>query len=79
MSQTIIGLAMNADDQASLYDVYELFHKDSGVEQTGYIMQFLWRDSTSSYDIVGPSYISSETLMPKLFIRVCLRPLNFSR
>ena len=27
-SQTIIGLAMNAEDQASLHDVYELFHKD---------------------------------------------------
>ena len=40
-SQTIIGLAMNAEDQASLHDVYELFHKDKPVEQTAYIMQFL--------------------------------------
>jgi len=39
-SQTIIELAMNADDQASLHDAYKLFHKESAVEQTGYIMQF---------------------------------------
>ena len=54
---------MNADDQASLHDVYEL---DSAVEQTGNIMQFLWRDLTSSYDIVGPYYTSSETFITKV-------------
>jgi len=70
---------MNADDQASLHDAYELFHKESAVEQTGYIMPFLWRDLTSSYDIVGPYYTSSETFMQKLFIHVCLRPLKIFR
>jgi len=57
---------MNADDQASLHDVYELFHKESAVEQTGYIMQFLWTDLTSSYDIVGPYYTSSDTFNAKV-------------
>ena len=65
-SQTIVGLAMNTDDQASLHDVYELLHKDSAVEQTGYIMQFLWRDLTSSFDIVGPFYTSSESFNAKV-------------
>ena len=57
---------MNADDQASLCDVYKLFQKESAVEQTGYIMQFLWRDLTSSYDIVGPYYTSSDTFNAKV-------------
>ena len=54
--------------------VYELLHRDSAVEQTSYIMQFLWRDLTSSYDIVGPSIPVLEVFMPKLYIHVCLTP-----
>jgi len=45
-SQTIVGLAMTADDQASLHDVYQLFDKNKAADQTAYIMQFLWRDLT---------------------------------
>ena len=33
-SQTIVGLAMTADDQASLHDVYQLFDKDKATDQT---------------------------------------------
>jgi len=44
---------MTADNQASLHDVYQLFDKDKAADQTVYIMQFLWRDLMSSYDIVG--------------------------
>ena len=33
-SQTIVGLAMDAEDQASLHDVYQLFQKEKAVEQT---------------------------------------------
>ena len=62
---------MNAEYQASLHDVYELFHKDKPVEQTAYIMQFLWRDLTSSYDIVGPFYTSSVNFTAKV-IHACV-------
>ena len=50
------------DYRGSLHDVYKLFDKDKAAEQTAYIMQFLWRDLTSSYDIVGPYYTNSEML-----------------
>ena len=70
-SQTIVGLAMDAEDQATLHDVYQLFHKEKTVEQTAYIMQFLWRDLTSSYDIVGPYFTSSEVFSAK-FILACV-------
>ena len=70
-SQTIVGLAMTADDQASLHDVYQLFDKDKAADQTAYIMQFLWRDLTSSYDIVGPFYTNSETFSAKT-IHACV-------
>ena len=67
-SQTIIGLAMGAEEQASLHDVYQLFDSEKEAEQTSYIMQFLWRDLTSSYDIVGPYYTSSDNFS----IHVCV-------
>lgn len=70
-SQTIIGLAMNANDQASLLDVYQLFNEDKPVDRTSYILQFLWRDLTSSYDIVGPYFTSSDTCNAK-FIHACV-------
>ena len=70
-SQTIVGLAMSTEDQASLHDVYQLFDKDKAVEQTAYVMQFLWRDLTSSYDIVGPYFTSSETFSAKT-IHACV-------
>ena len=39
-SQIIIGLAMGAEEQASLHDVYQLFDSQKETEQTSYIMQF---------------------------------------
>ena len=66
-SQTLVGLAMNAEEQCSLADVYQLF--DDAVKQTLYILQFLWRDLTSKYDIVGPYF----TWKASIFLLVCLK------
>ena len=54
-SQQMIGIAMHAEDMASLLDVYSTYDDtEHKTDQTNYIMQFLWRDLSSSYDIVGP-------------------------
>jgi len=70
-SHRIIGLAMTEELQASLHDVFQLFDQDHRTKQTNYILQFLWRDLTSSFDIVGPYYTSNET-MPAKFICSCV-------
>ena len=62
---------MTEEAQASLHDVFQLFDKDHRTKQTNYILQFLWRDLTSSFDIVGPYYTSNET-MPAKFICSCV-------
>ena len=59
--QKIIGLAMTPDDLASLQDIYQLIECDTKTQQTSYIMQFLWRDLTSGFDVVGPYFTSSKT------------------
>ena len=67
----IIGLAMTEQNLASLHDVFQLFDEDHRVKQTSYILQFLWRDVTSCFDIVGP-YFSSEETMNAKFVCACI-------
>lgn len=55
----IIGLAMNQDDLASLHDIYAHLDPDQRQLETRYILQFVWRDLTSKFDIVGPYYTSN--------------------
>ena len=52
----IIGLAMSERDQASLLDIYQVLEDDKRTKMTNYILQFLWRDLTSGFDIVGPYF-----------------------
>ena len=70
-SQRIIGLAMTADQMSSLSDIYQLIDEDSATRQTSYILQTLWRDLTSSFDVVGPYFTSSSPLESK-FILFCV-------
>ena len=70
-SHQIVGLAMTEEVQASLHDVFQSFDKNHRTKQTSYILQFLWRDLTSLFDIVGPYYTSEET-MPSKVICSCI-------
>lgn len=69
-SQTLIGLAMDHQDLCSLADVFQLLDDDR-VKQTSYILQFMWRDLTSKYDIVGPYFTHSKTMESK-FVLACI-------
>lgn len=56
---------MTEKKQASLHDVFQNYSEDHHVQQTSYILQFLWRDLTSSFDIIGPYFTSDETMTAK--------------
>ena len=62
---------MIQEDMASLQDIYQFIDPESHTKQTSYIMQFLWRDLTSPFDVVGPYYNSSSVLESK-FILLCV-------
>lgn len=62
---------MTEEDQASLHDVFQLFDSYRRIKQTKYMLQFLWRDVTSSFDIVGP-YFASEDSMNGKFTCSCV-------
>ena len=65
-----MGLAMTSEDMASLTDIYRIL-KDPEASQMSYILQFIWRDLTSSYDVVGPYYTSAASVEAK-FVVVCV-------
>ena len=58
----LVDLAMSHDELASLLD------PDCRSKQTTYILQFLWRDLTSPFDVVGPYFKSSGPLESKLIL-----------
>ena len=41
-------------------------------KQTSYILQFLWRDLTSCYNIVGPYFTCSESVDGKFILAFCV-------
>ena len=71
-SQKLSGLCMTHQDLSSLNDIYQLLQQpQQAPKQTSYILQFLWRDLTSCYDIVGPYFTCSESVDGK-FILACV-------
>lgn len=71
----LMGLAMTSQDLASLNDIYKIL-KDPGANQTSYILQFLWRDFTSNYDIVGPYFTCSASMESKFVIACVLETIK---
>ena len=53
---------MSSEDLSNLHDVYELLDVDESNQKTNYILQFLWRDLTSSFDAIGPYFPLSGTI-----------------
>ena len=47
---------MSSSDMASLHDVYEGIDGEEECRKTEYILQFIWRDLTSNYDVIGPYF-----------------------
>lgn len=63
---------MNSDDLPFLHDVYSLLDEDEKIKGTHYMLQFVWRDLSSKYDIIGPYYSSAQGFDSK-FTMACLQ------
>lgn len=66
----LIGLATSEEQLPTLDDVYAQFN-DKDIPKAAYMLQFLWRDLTSDYDIVGP-YFASENSTDSHYIAACM-------
>ena len=74
-SQEVVGLGMTAQDMASLTDVFELFDENSRTQKAQYILQFIWRDLTSDYDIIGPYFPSDSSLDHRFILRAVTKSI----
>ena len=70
-SQALAGLAMMSKDLSSLNAVYRILEEPDSPRQTLHILQFLWRDLTNNYDIVGPYFTCAESVDGR-FIYACI-------
>ena len=50
-----MGFAMGPDELPFLQDIFESVDRPDNIK-TSYILQFIWRDLTSSYRIIGPHF-----------------------
>lgn len=53
---------MSSSDMASLHDVYESLDEEEECKKTDYILQFLWRDITSHFDVIRPYFTIAGTI-----------------
>ena len=67
---------MTHDDMANLFNVYQTLDPDAATQSTTYILQFLWRDLTSSNDVVGPYYTSKGAFESKFIIGVVMKTVK---
>ena len=70
-SNRIVGLAMSMDNLPSLHDIFRPLDEDHRAHQATYILQFMWRDVTSDFDVIGP-YFTAATPIETKFLLSCL-------
>ena len=75
-SHQLVGLAMSHQELASLTDIYQLLDPEYRSKQTTYVLQFLWRDLTSPFDVVGPYFTSSGSLESKFILSCVLESMK---
>ena len=47
---------------ASLHDIYDGINEEDECQKTEYMLQFMWRDLSSSYDVIGPYFTLSGSI-----------------
>lgn len=67
-SGKLLGLPMSADVLASLHDVYQTLQSEHRTAKTSYVLQFLWRCTTSNFDVISPYFTSAAAMSTKFIV-----------
>ena len=70
-NNALIGYAMTPEEMSCLHDIYLNLEDCGRPKKTNYVLQFLWRDVCSKFDVLGPYYTSVSSLEHK-FIITCV-------
>lgn len=55
-NSSVVGFAVCSEELANMHDVYEGLDMSESNRKATYVLQFLWRDLSSSFDIIGPYF-----------------------
>ena len=75
INSAIMGFALTSDDFAGLHDVYEDIDKEERCQKTTYVIQFMWRDLSSIFDVVGPYFNILSTMETKFLHSIVTRTM----
>lgn len=66
---------MSSDDFIGLHDVYQGLREEEKCQKTSYVIQFLWRDLSSSFDVVGPYYTCPSSMETQFLHSIVTRTM----
>ena len=72
------GLAMSVEEMCNLHDLYQDLDSSEPVPAE-YMLQFLWRDFTSHFDVIGPFYSFDSTIDSKIVIETLFETMRVFR
>ena len=76
MNSTIRGYAMSPEELPWLHDVFMSVSEDFDQQKTSYILQFLWRDLMSKFDVIGPYFTCASSWDYKFLLECVMRTIQ---
>jgi len=67
---------MSPEELPWLHDVFTTIGDDYDSQKTSYIMQFLWRDLMSRYDIIGPYFTCASSWDHQFLLECVMRTIQ---
>ncbi len=74
-NEKFIGLAMNEDEMKNLHDIFSALQSSEPVPAE-YILKFLWRDFTFSFDVIGPYFSLKSTIDHRIITETLFETLR---
>ncbi len=74
--EKFFGLELTDEECYQLHDIYAAFDPNKAPQATSYNLQFLWRDLTSDFDVIGPYFSTSESLEHRYIISCLLETMR---
>lgn len=68
--------AMSPEELPWLQDVYMSVGEDYDQQETSYILQCLWRDLTSEFDVIGPYFTCANSCDHKFLLECLMRTIS---
>ena len=76
-SETFVGVAMSKEDCSQIRDIFAKSDEHHEPQAAQYVLQFLWRDLSADFDLVGPYYTASQHLNQQFLMGCLMETMRF--